>query len=218
MMTKWIIFDAMGVLFVVGDDANELLVPFVQERNPAVSREQVIASYRRASLGAIDAAQFWREVGLGQLYPEVEENYLSSQLTLDRAVASVAESLASRYRIGLLSNDVSVWSMYLRRKHRLHFFNAAIISGDVHLRKPDPRIYQSFLQTAGTTGAECVFVDDRAKNLIPARSLGMKTILFAGTQDAAFAPDAFAERAELLSSAIERVCQPAGAGDAFQPA
>lgn len=68
----------MGVLFVVGDDTNELLVPFVQERNPAISREQVNACYLRASLGEIDPGQFWREVGLGDVYPKVEETYLDS--------------------------------------------------------------------------------------------------------------------------------------------
>jgi putative hydrolase of the HAD superfamily len=206
-MTKWIIFDAMGVLFDVGDDTNDLLVPFVQKQNPAISREQVNAFYLRASLGEIDAGQFWREVGLGDLYPKVEETYLDTQLTLNRAVVSVIELFAPRYQIGLLSNDISEWSIYLRRKHRLRFFSAIVISGDVHFRKPDPRIYQSFLQIAGATGSECIFIDDRAKNLIPARSLGMRTILFAGsTQDDAFIPDASVERAESLASAIGRIC------------
>ncbi len=40
MNTQWIIFDAMGVVLGVGDDTNELLVPFVQERRN-VSRERI---------------------------------------------------------------------------------------------------------------------------------------------------------------------------------
>lgn len=216
-MIKWVVFDAMGVLFVVGDDTNELLVPFIQQRNTAVSREQVNASYLRVSLGEIVPVEFWRQVGLGQRYPEVEKEYLDSQLTLNRTVVSVAESLASHYRIGLLSNDVSDWSVYLRAKHRLDFFSAVVISGDVRLRKPDPRIYESFLHLTGATGAECVFVDDRAKNLVPAKAIGMRTILFSGTKADSFVPDASVERVDFLASAIERICQQAGAGDAFGP-
>jgi len=42
-MDRWIIFDAMGVIFEVGDDTNELLVPFVQERNREITREAIKA-------------------------------------------------------------------------------------------------------------------------------------------------------------------------------
>lgn len=41
MTDKWTIFDAMGVVFVVGDDTNELLVPFVQERVSNISRDTI---------------------------------------------------------------------------------------------------------------------------------------------------------------------------------
>ena len=34
MLSKWILFDAMGVIFKVGDDTNDLLVPYVQKINP----------------------------------------------------------------------------------------------------------------------------------------------------------------------------------------
>ncbi|HPB31080.1 MAG TPA: HAD-IA family hydrolase [Candidatus Sumerlaeota bacterium] len=206
-MIKWIIFDAMGVIFKVGDDTNDLLVPFILRRNPTISREQVKDSYRRASLGEISSFQFWRETGLSNQYPEIEKIYLDTRLSLNPAVVSVIDSLASRYQIGLLSNDVSEWSLYLRERYRLRSFHAVIISGDVHLRKPDPRIYMTFLQTAGATGAECIFIDDRVKNLVPAKDLGMRTILFGGTLNDAFIPDASVEDAGALISAIEQVCR-----------
>ena len=33
-MIEWVVFDVMGVVFTVGDDTNDLLVPFIWERNP----------------------------------------------------------------------------------------------------------------------------------------------------------------------------------------
>jgi putative hydrolase of the HAD superfamily len=176
-MLKWIIFDVMGVIFTVGDDTNDLLVPFIQESNPHISRETINAAYLRASLGQISSRQFWNEVGLHE-YPQIEKAYLDSRLTLDPGFKSMAKRLQKHFHLGLLSNDVSEWSVYLRKRHRLDFFPTVVISGDVGCRKPDPRIYQYFLNRAGAKAQECVFVDDRCKNLIAAKKLGMKTIRF----------------------------------------
>ena len=50
-MIKYIIFDAMGVIFTVGDDTNDLLVPYILERNPQESREHINDVYIKASIG-----------------------------------------------------------------------------------------------------------------------------------------------------------------------
>ncbi len=59
MLDKWIIFDAMGVIFTVGDDTNELLVPFVMERNKDLTREYINEVYRSASLGEISSNELY---------------------------------------------------------------------------------------------------------------------------------------------------------------
>lgn len=55
-------------------------------------------------------------------------------------------------------------------------FDAVVISHEVGMRKPEPRI---FLHTAGLLGlepAECVFIDDIAANIAAAEALGMTGI------------------------------------------
>jgi putative hydrolase of the HAD superfamily len=106
MNTQWIIFDAMGVIFEVGDDTNELLVPFVQERSK-VSRERINERYPTASLGTIPSRRFWEDVGLGAFYPSIENEYLNSRLVIEPEFLTVAGKLAGSYSIGLLSNDVA---------------------------------------------------------------------------------------------------------------
>jgi putative hydrolase of the HAD superfamily len=54
-----------------------------------------------------------------------------------------------------------------------------IISGEVGIRKPDPAIYRLAADKIGRPPGECIFVDDVEVNLIPARALGMETILHA---------------------------------------
>lgn len=43
--------------------------------------------------------------------------------------------------------------------------------------KPDPRAYRRALQLLGVPGSSCIMVDDRPRNLIPAKDLRMTTIL-----------------------------------------
>ncbi|HEY1702403.1 MAG TPA: HAD-IA family hydrolase [Trebonia sp.] len=53
-------------------------------------------------------------------------------------------------------------------------FGGVVVSGQ-GLRKPDPEIYQLTLDKLGLPGDACVFADDTAANLPPARELGLTT-------------------------------------------
>lgn len=46
--------------------------------------------------------------------------------------------------------------------------------------KPDPLAYQRALALLGVSGSRCIMVDDTPRNLIPAKDLGMTTILVNG--------------------------------------
>ena len=83
MTDKWIILDAIGGVFVVGDDTNELLAPFVLERVSNISRDTINCAYLSAGLGDLTSQEFWTEVGLANRYPAIEAEYLDSQLTID---------------------------------------------------------------------------------------------------------------------------------------
>jgi FMN phosphatase YigB (HAD superfamily) len=200
---SWVVFDVMGVVFTVGDDTNDLLVPFILERNAGISGEAINEVYIRASLGQITSRQLWDEVGLGDGYPEVETTYLA-RLSLDPEFLPTARRLSERFSIGLLSNDLSEWSACMRARHSMDFVQAATISGDVGSRKPAPEIYRRFLADSGASAQECVFVDDRCKNLAAARALGFRTIRFARQPEASdFVPDATVVAFAQLGGAID---------------
>lgn len=175
----------MGVVYIIGDDTNDLLVPYVQERNPECSREKINEVYMDASLGKITSEQFWEKMNISSMTPsELCEDYLESCLAIDPDFIQVARKLKEKYYIGMLSNDVSEWSRFLRNKFGLEeIFDAFIISGDVKTRKPGTEIYQLALDQIGAKAEECVFVDDRKKNLLPAKELGMQIIRFAREKD-----------------------------------
>ncbi|AEF37808.1 hydrolase [Mycolicibacter sinensis] len=52
-----------------------------------------------------------------------------------------------------------------------------IVSAEVGIRKPDPAIYLLAADKLGRPTDECIFVDDVEVNLVPARNLGMQTLL-----------------------------------------
>jgi epoxide hydrolase-like predicted phosphatase len=77
-------------------------------------------------------------------------------------------------RTGLISNS---WGH--GRYNRTLFpelFHGVVISGDVGVRKPDPRIYELGAEAVDLPPSACVFVDDLPGNLKPARELGMATV------------------------------------------
>jgi 2-haloacid dehalogenase len=66
-------------------------------------------------------------------------------------------------------------------RHQFPFFewfDDLVISGEVRLAKPDPRIFELMLARIGRPPQECVFIDDSARNVGVARQLGFQTIHF----------------------------------------
>lgn len=180
-MKKWIIFDAMGVIFKVGDDTNDLLVPFVQERNKIITQEEINKVYMDASLGKITSGEFWKKMNIPESEKEKDPciEYLDSCLTLDENFIEVAKELKDNYNLAILSNDVGEWSAYLRKKYKIdEIVEFSVISGDVKCRKPNVEIYQIAIKQTGVEARDCVFIDDRDKNLVPAIEQGMHSIKF----------------------------------------
>ena len=58
------------------------------------------------------------------------------------------------------------------------YFKYKIVSGDVHCRKPDRKIYEIALARADKTAEECIFIDDSIANINSAKEMGIHTVLF----------------------------------------
>lgn len=66
-----------------------------------------------------------------------------------------------------------------RRKFQfMDWFEAIIISGEVRLVKPDPRIYELLLEKTNRPAEQCLIIDDSKDNIVTARQLGFHTIHF----------------------------------------
>lgn len=179
-MIKYIIFDAMGVVFTVDDDTNDLLVPYILEKKPGVAKEEILRLYHEASLGNISPEDFWAGVGFKEPeIPAVQSEYLETRLTLDPEFVACVERLKDKYEIALLSNDIAEWSQYLREFHNIgRYFDYTFISSSMRVRKPDRKIYLDALAQMDAKARECIFIDDYTERLEAAAGLGMIPILF----------------------------------------
>ena len=166
----------MGVMYSVGDDVKDLLCPFIAEKGGSKDIDKIAALYLAASLGNINAKEFWRAVGLS---PALEDEYLGRHKLTDGLIEFLEMVHSRGLEIWCLSNDLSEWSKKLRDSFNLgKYICDFTISGDVGLRKPDPAIFQHLLRRINVNAVDAVIVDDNPENLRPAAELGFKTILF----------------------------------------
>lgn len=184
-MKQVIIFDVMGVIFTVSDDTNDLLVPYVLSLKPETKIETIKQLYLEASLGKISARDFWAGLGFpSRDIDAIQKEYLDTRLTLDSGFIECVKKLKPKYTIALLSNDVSEWSVYLRKRHHIEeYIDHAFISGDLGFRKPDPEIYKQALAEMNVKPCECVFIDDDPRRVDAAAELAIASILFNRNND-----------------------------------
>lgn len=177
---KWIILDAMGVVFT--EDTINLIIDFVQKKKE-FSKEKIEELYLRGSLGEYKSKYIWESLDLGDFYPEIEKEYLENNFVLQDDFIETMIILKKDYKIGMISNDVLEWSEYLRELFDIEkLFDRVVISGDVKCRKPDKKIYEYFLEEEELNASDCIFVDDIEENLEMAKRLGINVIKF-GSKD-----------------------------------
>ena len=84
----------------------------------------------------------------------------------------------------VLSNASEQFWTYFPRELGVDLFDGVVVSCDVHLLKPDVRIYRHLLETYSLDAQDCLFVDDRADNLQGAKEAGIDGLQFTGDYDA----------------------------------
>jgi HAD superfamily hydrolase (TIGR01509 family) len=186
MYRRWVfgvvVLDAMGVMYVDGDDVGQLLLPFIKEKGLDSPRSVVEPLYFRCSRGEFSTEELWRRLGADGDTATWDDEYVS-RYSLSAGVHEFLNRMASKKtRIAALTNDTSSWSRRLRRRFQIdERINPWIVSGDVGHRKPNPEMYRSLLEAIPAVPPErMLFVDDRVANLDAAAQFGLKTVQFGG--------------------------------------
>ena len=81
----------------------------------------------------------------------------------------------NRHKLLALSNvNASHWDYIQKKKWEfIDFFDELILSHEIHLIKPDPKVFNYTIQKAGCKPKQIVFIDDGLNNVRSARELGI---------------------------------------------
>lgn len=83
-------------------------------------------------------------------------------------------------RLYVLSNASNSFYDYFPRFAPFDYFDGIVVSCDIHIIKPDTRIYEYLLDKYHLLPEECFFIDDRPENVEGAKKVGMNGAVFRG--------------------------------------
>ena len=90
-----------------------------------------------------------------------------------------ALKLSGSYQLHALTNwSHQTFPIALDRFDFLHWFDGKVVSGEEKTRKPFLDIYEMVINRFKVDPVSAVYIDDNARNLVPARELGMAAIHF----------------------------------------
>lgn len=138
---------------------------------------EALALLRRLETGEIDSAEF--EPAFGALLgiedcDGLTERLFSGLRPDEDMIEAVRAAQAAGIRTGLISNS---WGLGIYDRAPIDMFDAAVISGEVGLHKPNPEIYLLACERLGVSPADAVFVDDLRENCAGAEGVGMTALL-----------------------------------------
>jgi len=183
-MIKTLIFDLGGVVLNRGI----WLFRAYLVKNYNVTNEQTInvfikKYYKPYFSGKISEEEFWtgslHDLQIKADWKDLRSKLLNFFEPNEGMFALIAAIKENNYKTVLLSDQTKEWWPILNETYSISsHFDACIISSEVGVHKPDPKIYQIALEQSKSQAQYSIFIDDLEHNLKPAEQLGMKTILF----------------------------------------
>jgi len=155
----------------------EVTQEIVRHRPPEYREVPSRERFRRVLLQlGIDAG---RAPGMAERLSLAHMSFLASTTVLPPAHLEVLQQLASRFRLGLISNfDHGPTAQRILADHGVGgFFAAIVISDDFGRRKPHPAIFEAALRDLGVTVEDALFVGDSVSDdVIGAQNARLKVI------------------------------------------
>ncbi|HRV94607.1 MAG TPA: HAD family phosphatase [Anaerolineae bacterium] len=141
-------------------------------------------SGRQAQLGQKSVDTHWQ--WLGQHFglnpadlAQMRLDFFAGDEMNRELVAHVQRLHRAGYRTGLLSNYADdARPLWTEVYPFIDYFDGVVISSEVGLMKPDPKIYYLAADSVAVSPAEVLFIDDFIENVEGARQVGMQAIHF----------------------------------------
>lgn len=185
MHIRAVLFDFGGVIVRTNDRtprerlAARLGIAYDQLSSLVFDSESAL----QATLGKITTQEHWEalrnELGLSQDdHANLPLDFWGGDV-LDQELVDYIRALRPDYKTSLISNAWDDLRQVLEYTWKISdVFDEIIISAEVGVAKPDPRIYQIALERLAVAPQQAAFVDDFPANISGARAVGMHAIHF----------------------------------------
>lgn len=179
-MIRAIIFDCFGVLYLhPSQHFYETHVP-----NYETLKSELNSLGEQVDYGFISQQELHSAVAdLTGLTLSFVKNHVMETHQRNQSLLNYSQTLRQKYRLGMLSNiGVGMMDSFFSEAERARFFDATVLSGDVGIIKPHPRIYELMAERLDTPVGECVMIDDIEENCAGADAAGMKAIHYTSNE------------------------------------
>ncbi len=183
-----LLFDFGGVLVRMVDDRPRLKL--AEQLGVKLSYLDDLVFYsisaQRASRGEIPVSLHWEAVRVALGIQEADmprflEQYWSAD-DVNWELLDYIKGIRPEYKVGLLSNAWDDLRQTMHTRWNIDgLFDEMIISAEVKLVKPDPRIFHLAVDRMDARPEEVVFIDDILENVTVARQEGLPAIQYVDT-------------------------------------
>lgn len=183
-----ILFDVGGVLLTNSWDVKERAEAAahfqLDEADLQAKHAQLIDRWERGVISMaeyLDAAVFYRPRPFSR--DEFAAFMLDQSKLLPNGALGTLKELAAagRYLIGSLNNEARELNDYRFKTFALReYFDVALTSCYLGLRKPDLAIYRRAIDIVGGPAERILFIDDRPENVAAAQAAGLVALRFTG--------------------------------------
>ncbi|MBM3137324.1 MAG: HAD family phosphatase [Chloroflexi bacterium] len=190
MSIKALIWDLEGVLLISDIGSVEQIIQKRLDVTRAAIGDFFHSEFNdRVDKGEFTQEQYWLKLldnlGLPHDNLSIINKHFYSDLYIDPDLLRRIKEYKKKYKTALLSNYSDVLRPLLNTQWRVdNAFDEIIISWEVKLVKPDPRIFDLTLQRLGVEKEEAVLIDDREVNIIGARKYGIHAVIFKNKEQA----------------------------------
>lgn len=179
-MIKAIIFDVGGV-YLQGS-----FIDFVDKSCEMLGIENTLQTdkeivfdfdYNRGKISAEECFRKYFDTPISDEQMGKIMGFWTTTWTPTDEMSNLVERL-NEYKLAILSNSDLVNSRKYTERGWYSPFEVVVLSHEEGILKPERKIYETVLERLDLPAEECVFIDDQEDVLVPAREMGMKTILY----------------------------------------
>jgi epoxide hydrolase-like predicted phosphatase len=147
--------------------------------------KKIYEIYRMYSLGKIKSDDEYHRLcslllGRKEQFSKAFLDAIQSTEVINKNTLKLLRKLRKKYKLIIVANNVKEWIVKKLKEYGIYkLFDGVVVSSELGIRKPDPRIFTYTLKKFKLKPEKCIFISDELnEDLTGAKVLGIKTVWF----------------------------------------